>query len=99
VSTASRSNVRDDRETPLKWDGMAEIMEVIWVGREGIYFCKGGLDRWNQIDLPEEFPVLLSVPDAALFHFLTLLASILTDVSSSLVVNALSTANGFSMPR
>jgi hypothetical protein len=23
ASTASRSNVRDDRETPLKWDGMA----------------------------------------------------------------------------
>jgi hypothetical protein len=25
VSTASRTNVRDDRETPLKWDGMREI--------------------------------------------------------------------------
>jgi hypothetical protein len=32
-------------------------------------------------------------------HFLTLLASILIEVSSSLVENALSTANGFSMPR
>src|SRR5260370_16079979 len=32
-------------------------------------------------------------------HFLTLLASILIDGSSSLVVNAVSTANGFSMPR
>ncbi|MGD0847335.1 hypothetical protein [Bradyrhizobium sp.] len=40
VSTASRTNVRDDRETPLKWDGMAEIMEVIWGRREGIYFLE-----------------------------------------------------------
>src|ERR1700733_528384 len=38
ASTASRSNVRDDRETPLKWDGTAGNMEVIWVGREGKYF-------------------------------------------------------------
>ena len=33
------------------------------------------------------------------FYFLTLLASILIEVSSSFVENALSTANGFSMPR
>jgi len=32
-------------------------------------------------------------------YFLTLLASILMEVSSILVVNAVSTANGFSMPR
>ena len=32
-------------------------------------------------------------------YFFTLLESILTEVSSSFVVNALSTANGFSMPR
>ena len=32
-------------------------------------------------------------------YFFTLLASILTDISSSLVENAVSTANGFSMPR
>ncbi len=32
-------------------------------------------------------------------HFLTLLASILIAVSSMPVVNALSTGNGFSMPR
>ena len=32
-------------------------------------------------------------------HFSTLLASILTAGSSSLLVKALSTANGFSMPR
>jgi hypothetical protein len=25
ASTASRSNVRDDRETPLKWDGMTQL--------------------------------------------------------------------------
>jgi hypothetical protein len=45
ASTASRSNVRDDRETPLKWDGMAGIMDLIWVKREAKYFCRGGLDR------------------------------------------------------
>jgi hypothetical protein len=32
-------------------------------------------------------------------YFFTLLASILIDVSRNLVVNAVSTANGFSMPR
>jgi hypothetical protein len=32
-------------------------------------------------------------------YFFTLLASILIDVSSSFVVNAVSTSNGFSMPR
>jgi hypothetical protein len=36
------SRVRDDRDTPLMWDGMAGIMEVIWVGREGKYFW-----RWD----------------------------------------------------
>jgi hypothetical protein len=45
VSTASRTNVRDDRETPLLWDGMATNMEVIWGKHEGKYFCEGGLDR------------------------------------------------------
>jgi hypothetical protein len=24
---------------------------VIWVRREGKYFCEEGLDRWNRIDL------------------------------------------------
>jgi hypothetical protein len=32
-------------------------------------------------------------------YFFTLLASILIDVSRNLVVNAVSTANGFSIPR
>jgi len=34
------SRVRDDRDTPLKWDGMAVDIEVIWVRREPKYFCK-----------------------------------------------------------
>jgi hypothetical protein len=33
------SRVRDDREPPLMWDGMAGVMEVIWGKREGKYFC------------------------------------------------------------
>jgi hypothetical protein len=38
-------------------------------------------------------------PGGAPPYFLTLLASILIEVSSILVVNAVSTANGFSIPR
>src|ERR1700737_3959887 len=34
------SNVRDDRETPLVRNGMARVLEVIWVRRKPIYFCK-----------------------------------------------------------
>jgi len=30
ASTASRTNVRDDRDTPLKRDGMRGIKPVIW---------------------------------------------------------------------
>jgi len=30
--------VRDDREPPLQWDGMAEDMQVSWVRREWKYF-------------------------------------------------------------
>jgi hypothetical protein len=34
---------RDDRETPLKWDGTAANIEVIWVFRKTEYFCRRGL--------------------------------------------------------
>jgi len=34
--------VRDDRDTPLMWDGMAGDMKVIWVGRKQKYFRQGG---------------------------------------------------------
>jgi hypothetical protein len=40
ASTASHPNVRDDHDTPLVGDGMAGDMRVIWVRREGKYFCK-----------------------------------------------------------
>jgi hypothetical protein len=40
ASTASRTYVRDDRETPLCVGGMAMDIEVIWVNREAEYFCK-----------------------------------------------------------
>jgi hypothetical protein len=42
ASTASRSNVRDDRDTPLLWDGMARHTPVIWVRFKQEYFCEGG---------------------------------------------------------
>src|ERR1700738_1851419 len=32
--------VRDDRDTPLMWDGTARLLEVIWVSRKQEYFCK-----------------------------------------------------------
>jgi hypothetical protein len=39
ASTASRTNVRDDRETPPHCGrGTAVLMDVIWVKREGKYF-------------------------------------------------------------
>jgi hypothetical protein len=55
ASTASRSNVRDDRETPLVWDGMAGDIDLIWVEREGKYFCK-----WDWTD--DHHPAALICP-------------------------------------
>jgi len=40
ASTASRTNVRDDRETPLMWDRMTGDMDVIWGKREAKYFLE-----------------------------------------------------------
>ena len=42
-------NVRDDRETPLCAGRDVEIMEVIWVKREGAIFLQGGLDSESVI--------------------------------------------------
>ncbi len=39
-------HVRDDRETPLGWDGMAVNKPVIWVGCEADYFSR---DDWTLI--------------------------------------------------
>jgi len=36
-------------------DGTADDIDLIWVKREGGYFCRGGLDSANQIDPPQEF--------------------------------------------
>jgi hypothetical protein len=42
-------HVRDDRETPLVWDGMEENKPVIWVACEADYFSR---DYWTgQISL------------------------------------------------
>jgi hypothetical protein len=40
ASTASRPYVRDDRDTPLLWDGMRKVLEVIWGVRKQKYFYK-----------------------------------------------------------
>ena len=37
-------HVRDDRETPLVWDGMATNKPVIWVERKQEYFSR---DDWT----------------------------------------------------
>jgi hypothetical protein len=33
-------NVRDDHDTPLLWDGMGNVLEMIWRERKGKYFCE-----------------------------------------------------------
>ena len=42
ASTASRTNVRDDRDTPLSRDGTVWDMEMIWFNREAKNFARGG---------------------------------------------------------
>jgi hypothetical protein len=32
-------NVRDDRDTPLLWDGMRKVLDVIWGAREPKFFA------------------------------------------------------------
>jgi hypothetical protein len=44
-------NVYDDRETPLRGNGTAGDIEVIWVNREAEYFCRGGWTGFG--DLPD----------------------------------------------
>src|SRR5215212_10296931 len=40
ASIASRAYVRDDRDTPLMWDGMARLIVLIWVRPETECFFK-----------------------------------------------------------
>ena len=42
ASTASRTYVRDDRETPLMWDGTRESLRLFLPGCEAEYFCPRG---------------------------------------------------------
>ena len=86
---------------------------MIWVSGEAEYFFKQDwtgqirLNCFNKLGFRRKAlgtgfrcaPTRRANRHAIFSHFLTLLASILIDVSSNLVVNALSTANGFSMPR
>jgi hypothetical protein len=63
-------NVRDDRETPLCAGRDVEIMEVIWVKREGAIFLQGGLDSESVICPTGEFvndvPIINAVVMAGL---------------------------------
>src|SRR5712664_4101948 len=40
ASTASAPRVRDDRDTPLWWGGMARVLELIWGKWEQKYFSE-----------------------------------------------------------
>src|SRR6266850_2179128 len=40
ASTASAPRVRDDRDTPLWWGGMARVLELIWGECESKYFSE-----------------------------------------------------------
>jgi hypothetical protein len=44
---------------------MAGNMDLIWGKREGIYFCEGGLDRWNQLERAGEFFLCAHAPQQA----------------------------------
>jgi hypothetical protein len=56
------SHVRDDRETPLCWDGMAQVVNLICPTAKAKYFWLGGLDRWNHVDPVRQFAVLAQRP-------------------------------------
>ena len=43
------SNVFDDRETPLRGNGTAGDIDLIWVKREVEYFCKRGWTGRNRL--------------------------------------------------
>src|SRR6266478_6950495 len=48
ASTASHPNVRDDRDTPLVRDETAELISLIWVWRETIYFSReDSTEKWD----------------------------------------------------
>src|SRR5256885_1118498 len=52
ASTASRANVRDDRETPLVWARDAGVLEVICPTAKGKYFSQHGWTRCQLICPP-----------------------------------------------
>src|ERR1700686_4568475 len=50
ASTASRPALVTTRDRPSDWDETARLSELIWVRREGKYFCKRGWTGFT--DLP-----------------------------------------------
>jgi hypothetical protein len=54
ASTASHSNVRDDREPPLLWSGMARPNHIFRKNRSDLFFARG-LDNPNQLESACEF--------------------------------------------
>jgi hypothetical protein len=40
------------------WNRTGALVEMIWVNREAEYFCKGGLDRANQLESKAEISIL-----------------------------------------
>ena len=55
ASTASHPASVTTRDPPLMRDETAGFVVVIWGGREGICFCRNGLDGANRVDLIGKF--------------------------------------------
>src|SRR6202165_6241999 len=48
--------VRDDRDTPLQWDGTARDIDLIWVRRERKFFWKWDWTAGIRLSLEQSFP-------------------------------------------
>src|SRR3954467_9325672 len=66
ASTASRTYVRDDRDTPLMWDAMARYNFDLGQTGNGM-FLQLGLDRANQIDPVQQIRFLKNSASASLW--------------------------------
>jgi hypothetical protein len=64
ASTASRPYVRDDRERPSVWDGIARAGSAdLPDGGSGIFFARG-LDRANQIEMVQQIRFYTHGPES-----------------------------------
>src|SRR5229473_5878377 len=57
------SRVRDDARSAPLWDGTARDIEVIWVRREGKYFCKRGWTASIRLIRFNKSPCVVNPPE------------------------------------